>query len=65
LLNRYLWSAHTSKVEKLCDLGEEEDQITSVSWMQRGSHLAVGTDKGQVQLWDAQKCKLVRTMGGL
>lgn len=27
----YLWSAHTGKVSKLCDLGAG-DQVTSVSW---------------------------------
>ena len=32
---------------KLCDLGPE-DTVTSVSWTQRGNHLAVGTNKGEV-----------------
>ena len=59
----YLWSACTSQVTKLCDLGGN-DTVTSVSWMQRGSHLAVGTDQGHVQLWDAQKCQLFHTMSG-
>lgn len=39
----YLWSAITGNVVKLCDMAP--DQITSVSWIQRGSHLAVGTTK--------------------
>ena len=43
----YLWSAATSRVTKLCDLGPE-DTVTSVSWTQRGNHLAVGTNKGEV-----------------
>jgi len=60
----YLWSACTSKVTKLCDLSQTEDLVTSVSWTQRGTHLAVGTNKGEVQLWDATKCMKVRTMGG-
>ena len=58
----YLWSACTSKVTKLCDLGPET--ITSVGWTQRGSHLAIGTSVGEVQIWDAAKCALTRTMGG-
>jgi len=58
-----LWSACTSKVVKLCDLGVE-DNVTSVSWMQRGSHLAVGTNYGEVQLWDVTKCQQIRTMRG-
>jgi len=60
----YLWSACTSKVTKLCDLAQSEDIVTSVSWAQRGTHLAVGTNKGDVQLWDTIKCKKIRTMGG-
>jgi cell division cycle 20-like protein 1 (cofactor of APC complex) len=60
----YLWSACTSKVTKLCDLAEAEDIVTSVSWAQRGTHLAVGTNKGEVQLWDTIKVKKVRTMTG-
>lgn len=60
----YLWSACTSKVTKLCDLAPAEDIVTSVAWAQRGNHLAVGTNRGEVQLWDTVKCKKVRTMGG-
>jgi cell division cycle 20-like protein 1, cofactor of APC complex len=39
----YLWSAHTSKVTKLCEL--PSDTVTSVSWTQKGAHLSVGTSK--------------------
>jgi len=39
----YLWSACTSKVTKLCDLGDT-NSVTSVAWTQRGAHLAVGTN---------------------
>jgi len=59
----YLWSACTSKVTKLCDL-EESNCVTSVSWSLRGTHLAVGTRTGLIQLWDVAKGKMVRTMGG-
>lgn len=60
----YLWSACTSKVTKLCDLACNDDSVTSVSWTERGTHLAVGTNKGEVQIWDTLKCKNVRTMTG-
>mmetsp|Transcript_9850 Transcript_9850/g.26772 ORF Transcript_9850/g.26772 Transcript_9850/m.26772 type:complete len:499 (+) Transcript_9850:123-1619(+) len=60
----YLWSACTSKVTKLCDLALEEDNVTSVSWTGRGTHLAVGTHKGEVQIWDASKCQKMRSMMG-
>jgi cell division cycle 20-like protein 1 (cofactor of APC complex) len=60
----YLWSACTSKVTKLCDLAASEDLVTSVSWAQRGTHLAVGTNRGEVQLWDTVKIKQLRVMAG-
>jgi len=59
----YLWSACTSKVTKLCDLGPE-DLITSVAWSQRGHHMSVGTNKGEVQLWDTVACKKIRKLNG-
>ena len=59
----YLWSACTSRVTKLCDLGPS-DSVCSVAWTQRGTYLAVGTNQGETQLWDATKCKRVRAMGG-
>ncbi|KAI8901526.1 WD40-repeat-containing domain protein [Globomyces pollinis-pini] len=55
----YLWSANNSKVDKLCDLGPY-DSVTSVNWIQKGSHIAVGTNRGLVQLWDVQKMKKIR-----
>lgn len=59
----YVWSACTSKVTKLCEVGEN-DSITSVCWSQRGTHLAVGTHGGETQIWDAGHCKMVRSMLG-
>ncbi|KAL4194557.1 hypothetical protein AMTRI_Chr05g69240 [Amborella trichopoda] len=59
----YLWSASSSKVTKLCDLGVD-DSVCSVGWTQRGTYLAVGTNLGEVQIWDATRCKKVRTMEG-
>lgn len=59
----YLWSACTSKVTKLCDLGPT-DSVCSVGWTQRGTYLAVGTNLGEVQLWDATKCRQVKSMLG-
>ncbi|KAL5569062.1 hypothetical protein UlMin_025637 [Ulmus minor] len=59
----YLWSASNSKVTKLCDLGPN-DGVCSVQWTREGSFIAVGTNLGQVQVWDGTQCKRVRTMGG-
>ena len=59
----YLWSALTSKVTKLCDLGIS-DIVTSVSWSLCGTLLGVGTNLGEVQLWDPEKLKKVRVFTG-
>jgi len=37
------------QVTKLCDLGAE-DSVCSVGWALRGTHLAVGTSTGKVQV---------------
>ncbi|KAK0728253.1 WD40-repeat-containing domain protein [Lasiosphaeria miniovina] len=58
----YLWNAATSRVNKLCQL--EDDTVTSVSWIQKGTHIAIGTGKGLVQIWDAEKARRLRTMTG-
>ncbi|ORX39456.1 WD40-repeat-containing domain protein [Kockovaella imperatae] len=64
----YLWSAQTSKVTKLCDMansaGEVNDVITGIEWTNRGSTLAIGTNRGSVEIWDAEYCKKIRVMSG-
>ncbi|WWC72231.1 uncharacterized protein I206_106193 [Kwoniella pini CBS 10737] len=67
----YLWSAQTSKVTKLCDLvrvapdGQEiSDTITGLEWTNKGSTVAIGTNSGLVEIWDAEYCKRIRTMSG-
>ncbi|KAI3988443.1 hypothetical protein MKX01_026257, partial [Papaver californicum] len=44
----YLWTASTSKVAKLCDLGPD-DGVCSVQWTREGSYLSIGTNHGEVQ----------------
>jgi hypothetical protein len=36
-------------VTKLCDLGND-DGVCSVGWAHRGTHLAIGTSNGKVQV---------------
>lgn len=59
----YLWNAFTSRVSKLCELGFN-DLVTATSWCPKNNILAVGTNTGEVQLWDAEKLAKVRTMVG-
>lgn len=58
----YTWSSSSGQVTRLCEL--PDDKITSLSWIQRGSHLAIGTNKGYVQIWDAERQRRLRTMTG-
>lgn len=59
----YLWNASNTKVSKLCDLGVN-DTVTSVSWSVKGPHFSMGTNIGDVQIWDINKAKKIRTMNG-
>lgn len=38
--------------------------VTSVSWIKRGSHLAIGTRSGLIQIWDVNRGRRVRCMTG-
>uniref|UniRef100_H2YPL1 Fizzy-related protein homolog n=1 Tax=Ciona savignyi TaxID=51511 RepID=H2YPL1_CIOSA len=60
----YLWSACTSQVIRLCDLGTDGDSVTSVNWNDRGNLVAVGTHKGYVQVWDALANKKIKQLEG-
>lgn len=48
------------QVVKLCDLGID-DSVSSVGWAQRGTHLAVGTSNGKIQVWNAKLVILLTT----
>lgn len=59
----YLWSAATSKVTKLCDLGPA-DNVTSVIWSPKNNYMGIGTNSGEVQVWDTVKVKKTRVLSG-
>ena len=59
----YLWRASNGIVLKVCDLGVD-NLVTAVSWDRRDSLLGIGTNQGNVEIWDINKLKLVRTMEG-
>lgn len=59
----YAWNASNTRVTKLCDL--ECSSVTSVNWdCTYGRHLAVGSSSGDVQIWDKEHCKKLRSMTG-
>lgn len=59
----YLWDGATQSVDRLCNLSNK-DKVTSINWIGLGTHLAIGTLKGLVEIWDATKMKCIRTMSG-
>ena len=59
----YIWRACNSKVEKLCEV-PDTDQIASVSWSSRSNQIAVGNTMGEIDIFDTQKKKIVRTFEG-
>lgn len=59
----YLWDAGSGKIEQLLEL-EGSDYVCSLSWIQEGDYLAVGTSMGTVELWDCTQVKKLRIMEG-
>jgi len=60
----YLWNANDGTIDHLMETESESDGITSVNWVKDGSHLAIGTNECDVQIWDVEKSAKVRSMGG-
>lgn len=59
----YLWSGNTGKVVKLNDLGSR-NSVTSIAWAKSGNFISIGTQKGNVEIWDVNKCKQIRNFEG-
>ena len=60
----YLWNAENGSITELCTTEEPDNFITSLSWIEDGSYLAVGTNTADVQLWDTEASRQVRCMKG-
>jgi cell division cycle protein 20 (cofactor of APC complex) len=60
----YLWNASTGTIDLLCENDDEDNNVTSVSFMGDGSHIAIGNDHNVVQLWDVARKTKVRSMAG-
>lgn len=62
----YLWNASDGAIMELCELAKDESNeedihyITSVCWMANGLYLAVGTSKGEIQIWNVMIHKKVK-----
>ncbi|KAL3912267.1 MAG: hypothetical protein SGPRY_008393 [Prymnesium sp.] len=60
----YLWNANDGSIQQLMQTQGENSHVTSLSWIQQGNYMAVGTSDNKVQIWDVEKLKQVRSMDG-
>jgi cell division cycle protein 20 (cofactor of APC complex) len=61
----YVWNVPTGDITKLVNGEGSDNTITSVSWMQEGNVLAVGSNDCVVSLYDFETQKKMRTMKGM
>ncbi len=54
----FLWNATTRTATPLMELEGETEVVTAVKWDSDGTHVAIGTSKHEVLLWDVarQQC---------
>ncbi|XP_074390430.1 LOW QUALITY PROTEIN: cell division cycle protein 20 homolog [Zonotrichia albicollis] len=57
----YLWNYGTREIIPLLQTEHPDIYISSVSWIKDGDYLAVGTSSAEVQLWDPEQQKHLRT----
>eukprot|EP00316_Scyphosphaera_apsteinii_P008357 CAMPEP_0119346228 /NCGR_PEP_ID=MMETSP1333-20130426/107897_1 /TAXON_ID=418940 /ORGANISM="Scyphosphaera apsteinii, Strain RCC1455" /LENGTH=477 /DNA_ID=CAMNT_0007358727 /DNA_START=60 /DNA_END=1493 /DNA_ORIENTATION=- len=60
----YLWNATDGSITQLMQTQGEQTHVTSLSWVQEGNYMAVGTSDHKVQIWDVERLKQVRCMAG-
>eukprot|EP00884_Botryococcus_braunii_P000111 jgi/Botrbrau1/100/Bobra.0022s0089.1 len=60
----YLWNASDGTIQMLTELSQADDYITSIAWAADGKHLSVGTASAQVQIWDVDRVKQIRSLRG-
>ncbi|WFD27911.1 WD repeat-containing protein slp1 [Malassezia nana] len=64
----YAWNSDTGETQMLLDLDDESERVgggglvTSLQWDAHGNILAVGTDRGYTQIWDAARGARLRTL---
>merc|ERR1719199_442869 len=58
----FLFDAASGRTEKLLTLSS--GSVTSLRWTGEGVHLSVGTTAGEVQIWDSQQARQLRSLQG-
>jgi len=62
----YLWHADSGQIQELAcvDRGDGEEYVSSLEWTGDGCNLAVGTSRGEVELWDVECQRRSRVLRG-
>lgn len=55
----YLWDATCGSTSELVTIDDENGPITSISWAPDGTHIAIGLNNSEVQLWDSSSNRQV------
>ncbi|KAM3654185.1 cell division cycle protein 20 homolog [Ammospiza maritima maritima] len=58
----YLWNHATREIILLLQMEHQDVYISSASWIKEGDYVAVGTSSAEIQLWDVEQQKYLRTM---
>ncbi|KAF2233869.1 WD40 repeat-like protein [Viridothelium virens] len=61
--NVYVWSAESGTVSSLLETSADT-YVSSVKWSGDGAYVGVGLGTGEVQIWDVEEGKQVRSMFG-
>ncbi|KAI8102924.1 hypothetical protein M9434_005716 [Picochlorum sp. BPE23] len=59
----YLWNASGGDIQQLLAT-ENDSYVTSVNWAGDGRHIAVGFSGNNCQIWDAERLRPIRNLGG-
>ncbi|ESQ37523.1 hypothetical protein EUTSA_v10002840mg, partial [Eutrema salsugineum] len=60
----YLWDASSGSTSELVTIDEEKGPVTSVNFALDGRNLAVGLNNSEVQIWDSEASRKLRTLKG-
>jgi cell division cycle protein 20 (cofactor of APC complex) len=61
--NTYVWNAQTGSVTHLAE-ASEGNYVCSLDWASDGAYCAIGLSNGEVELWDVEAGRRLRSMGG-
>lgn len=60
----FMWNSTTGDTCQLLNTEDSENPVTSISWMNKDEIVAVGFNDATTQIWDANKQRPIRTLGG-